>query len=464
MAKSMDLTSLESYAESCRRLAERDFGGLNPTRVADMSEDYNAYPGLEHLTVPRHLVYLEDRLTDSLRARARRAILEGRIFWEHAAAGEATRLKLGPKYLIHPHRLPQAEGHSAAGLPKSAQTGGNDETNPARFQGRMVNPQHLLPLPLGDRHFWQWAFEVTNLAEEAGLFSSEVLARQNVLLIIGEQAKAEITRRILEVDFWGLLPENFLFMTQPAFHGLTPGPEGWRFDNSTPARLHNHGQMAMQKTMDHQIFHLDREGREHRLSQAEFFGRLAGAEDLISYNIEDLGCLTRALDFDTIGLALALGDEGYGMTMEIVANNPDHPVKGGLCAHDPVLGRDVVIESFRLRGMAPADISHLNKNFNHYPHPFRVFERLNQEGLFMPVKVEDEALYFQPVQGDLNFLVETAFITRHQPESLKSWKSSVDTPEAVAAMARQDDQPGFADFIRQSLKEAARRRKGPRPE
>lgn len=463
MSKPLDLTSLESYAESCRRLAERDFGGLSPERVADMSEDYNAYPNLESLTVPRRLIYFEDRLTDLLRARARRAILDGRIFWEHAAAGEATRLKLGPKYLIHPHRLPQTEERSAAGLPEAAQEDGNDVAGLASFQGRMVNPQRLLPLSLGDRHLWQWVFEVTHLAEEAGLSPPEVLARQNILLIVGEQARAEITSRILEVDFLGLLPENFLFMTQPAFHGLTPGPAGWRFDDSTPRRLHNHGQMAMQKTMDGQIFHLDRDGREHRLSQVELFGRLAGAEDLISYNIEDLGCLTRALDFDTIGLALALGDEGYAMTMEIVANNPDHPVKGGLCAYDPALGRDVIIESFRLRGLAPADIGHLNKNFNHYPHPVRVFERLHEEGLFMPVKIEDEALYFQPVQGDLNFLVKTAFITRHQPEPLRSWKSPADTPEALAAMARQDDQPGFAVFIRRNLEEAARRRNGPRP-
>jgi len=459
MAKPLDLSSLASYAESCRRLAERDFGGLSPARVADMSEDYNAYQGLENLSVPRQLIYLEDRLTDSLRARARSAILEGRIFWEHAAAGEATRLKLGPKYLIDPHRLPRIEEHSAAGFPKPAQTNGPDAASLDRFQSPMVNPQDLLPLSLGDRHFWQWVFEVTRLAEEAGLVPAEVLARQNLLLIINQQARAEITRRILEVDFLGLLPENFLFMTQPAFHGLTPGPAGWRFDDSTPPRLHNHGQMAMQKTMDCQIFHLDRAGREHRLSRAEYFGRLAGAEDLISYNIEDLGCLNRALDFDTIGLALALGDEGYDMTMEIVANNPDHPVKGGLCAYDSALGRDVVIESFRLRGMAPADISHLNKNFNHYPHPLRILERLHKDGLFMPVKVEDEALYFQPVQGDLNFLGKTAFITRHQPELLKSWKSSADTPEALAAMARQDNQPGFAAFISQSLKDAARRLK-----
>ena len=451
MERVLDLTSLESYAESCRLLAERDFGGLSPAQVAEMSEDYNAYPCLEDLAEPCRLICLEDRLNDSLRERARQAVLDGRVFWEHTAAGEATRLKLGPKYLIHPHRVPLVREYLADSLLEPEHAVGDDAADWARFQGNLVNPQRLMPLPLGARHLWQWAFEITRLAEEAGLSPSEVLARQKLLLVVGESTRAEIVRRILAADFLGLPPENFLFMVQAAFPGLTQGPEGWRFDPDTPARLHNHGQMAMQKTMEGQIFHLDREGREHHLSRDEYFQRLAEADDLVSYNIEDLDYLTRALDFDTIGLALSLGDEGYGMSMEIVANHPEHPIKGGLCAHDPALGRDVVIESFRLRGLAPADLKFLNKNFNHYPHPAELFQRLHREGLFMPVKVEDQALYFQPVQGDLNFLVETAFITRCRPQPLSSWKSPDDTPAALEAMARQDAQPGFADFIQRQI-------------
>lgn len=451
MERALDLTSLESYAESCRLLAERAFGGLSPARVAEMSEDYNAYPALDSLSEPRCLICLEDSLNDGLRDRARQAVLDGRIFWEHTAAGEATRLKLGPKYLIHPHRVPLVRGHLADSLLEPAHAAGDDAADWARFQGCLVNPQRLLPLPLGARHLWQWAFEITGLAEEAGLSPSEVLARQQVLLVVGEQTRAEILHRIQAADFLGLPPENFLFMVQAAFPGLTPGPEGWRFDPDTPARLHNHGQMAMQKTMEGQVFYLDRAGREHRLSRSEYFQRLAGTDDLVSYNIEDLDYLTRALDFETIGLALSLADEGFGMTMEIVANNPDSPIKGGLCAYDPTLGRDVVIESFRLRGLAPADIKFLNKNFNHYPRPAALFERLHRAGLFMPVKVEDGALYFQPVQGDLNFLTETAFITRRRPQPLSGWKSPDDTPAALAAMARQDAQPGFSDFIHRQI-------------
>ena len=412
----LDLSSPAAYAESCRRIANRDFAGRSLAEVEAASEDYNAYPGLAGLTPPRSLITLEDYLDDDLRDRARRAVLEGLIFWEHAAAGEATRLKLGPKYLIEP-------GQVAPSQPG------------------------LLTLPLGARHLWQWVLEITGLAREAGLDPARVLARQQLLLVVNEGVRETITRRILAADFLGLNPENFLLLTQPAFPGLTRGPDGWNFDPATARRLHNHGQMAMQKTMGGQIFHLDRAGQVHRLSQAEFFGRLAAAADLVSYNIEDLDYLTRALDFETIGLALRLADQGYGMTMEIVAQNPDHPVKGGLCAFDPALSRDVVIESFRLRDLAPAQISHLNKNFNHYPNPARVFQKLHQEGLFMPVVVKDGGLYFQTVQGDLNFLVKTAFITRRAPVALRSWKSAEDTPAALAAMARQDAQPGFAALV-----------------
>ena len=448
----LDLKSSETYLESCRKIARADFAGLSVAEVAAAEDDYNAYPGLENLTPPQNQIFLEDRLNDTLRQEAREAILDGRVFWEHAAAGEATRLKLGPKYLIHPHNLHLSHDYLASGLVEPAQVGGDDGLAGLRPAAhKPFNPQKLLPLPLGARHLWQWVFEIIRLAEASGVDPEQALARQRTLLVINDLTRETILRRIARVDFLGLAPENFLFLVQPAFPGLTPGPEGWDFDPDTESRLHNHGQMAMQKTMDGQVFRLDRQGREHHLSREEFFSLLGQADDLVSYNIEDLDFLTRALDFDTIGLALALGREGYGMTMEVVANNPEHPIKGGLCAHDPALSRDVMVESFRLRDLPPERITHLNKNFNHYPRPAEVFGRLHQEGIFMPVTVKNNALYFQPVQGDLNFLARTAFITRRTPAPLRSWKSQGDTPAAVEAMARQDAQPGFSQLVHNHL-------------
>lgn len=444
----VDLRSLSAYAESCREIADKSFPGMSLKAVADAAADYNAYPGLEALSTPRSLAVLEERLNDPLREKARQAILEGLIFWEHTAAGEATRLKLGPKYLIHPHRVYLGHDYLADGLREPAQSRGDDAADWLRYKGRLRQPQDLLPLSLGARHMYQWAFEVSRLAEDYGLDPQAVMARQKTLLVVNEQSRAEICSQILSSGFLGLEPQNFMFMVQPSFWGLTPGDGGWRFDENTARRLHNHGQLAMQKTMERQIFHLDRSGNYHYLSRADFFNLLENAVDLVSYNIEDLGFLTQALDLDTIGMALELGQEGFGMTMEIVANNPEHPIKGGLCAFDPALGRDVVVESFRLRDMPPESLKYLNKNFNHYPRPSLVFKQLHQEGLFMPIDVKDGGLYFQPVQGDLNFLVKTAFISRRCPAPIKSWKSSDDTPAALEAMSRQDAQAGFADFVK----------------
>lgn len=421
MSAKIDLSSIQAYAESCRALADQHFPAMTLEEAAAAAEDFNAYPGLENLGRPRGLITLEDRLTQSMIDRARRTVLAGGVVWEHAAAGEATRLRLGPKYLIIPDGL--------------------------RFgPGGPVRPEKLLSLNLGTRHLLQWAFEIKALAEEYGQDPAEALARQKVLLVVGAQSGAGILESIVKSNFLGLKAENFLFMEQPSFRGLSPTPRGWRYNPGTASRLHNHGQLAMQKTMDRQVFHFDPLAGRRYLSQAEFFSLLDSADDLVSYNIEDLGYLDQALDFETIGLALELGREGFGMTMEIVANNPDHPVKGGLCAFDPALGRDVMVESFRLRDLAPERIIHLNKNFNHYPAPGRVFRKLHLTGLFMPVAVKDGGLYFQPVQGDLNFLTPTAFISRRRSSPLKSWKTPDDTPAALEAMARQDGQLGFADF------------------
>ena len=60
-------------------------------------------------------------------------------------------------------------------------------------------------------------------------------------------------------------------------------------------------------------------------------------------------------------------------------------------------------------------------------------------------------LYFQPIQGDLNFSLETVFVQRKELRPLKSWKSALDTPQAVKSMADQDNQAGFREFCEEVL-------------
>ncbi|MDR2934831.1 MAG: hypothetical protein LBV70_02965, partial [Candidatus Adiutrix sp.] len=95
-----DPSSPEAYRESCRRAAVESFGGLGLAEIQVLEDEFNAYPGLESLGPPRSVLVLEKGAAGA--AEARRAVLEGRIFWEHLAAGEGSRLGLGPKFLLHP--------------------------------------------------------------------------------------------------------------------------------------------------------------------------------------------------------------------------------------------------------------------------------------------------------------------------------------------------------------------------
>ncbi|MDR3153397.1 MAG: hypothetical protein LBW85_03790 [Deltaproteobacteria bacterium] len=420
----LDLESPESYLESAARLADSrlaSFGSAEEVGLA--ADDINAYPGRESLGPPAEGKVLEDE-GPALAETGRRAVLEGRIFWEHTAAGEATRLGLGPKYFIGPDLLERC----------LAEDGG-----PAPVGG-------IKPLALGRRHMFQLAYEIRKLADLSGVDPEKAMARQRMLLVVPEEGLPGMVEEASK-DLAGALPrESLLFMVQTAFHGLERGPSGWRPDPSSPRRPHNHGYLAMQKTMGGQVFRLGDDGRPRWLSREAFLGILEEAWDLVSYNIEDLSYLTSALDLETAGLAVKKRSEGYGMMMEVIPNNPGRPIKGGMHAFDPMLARDVVVESFRLKGVRPEDIRYLNKNFNHYLDPARISDNIREEGLYMPVSVKDGRLYFQPVQGDISFWAKTFFFTRKAASPINSLKTRQDIPSALEAMRLQDSQPGFFEY------------------
>ena len=405
----------------------RDFAG--PEEVAEAEARLNAYPGLERLRPPESVRVLEE--ISGLEELGRRAVLDGRILWEHAAAGEATRLGLGSKFSLLPADLARVGAELLAG---------SDCGVP-------------LPVSLGLRRLLQSVYEIRRLADESGLDRALVMARQTVLLIVGEDNFETAGIDAIKI-LSRLLPlKNLWLMGQKAYHGLHRPEDGpWAPDPSSPKRLHNHGQMAMQKAMEGQIARLDASGGLSFFSRKDLSAILDEFEDLASFNIEDLDFLGRAIDLETAGLAARLGRSGYDMVMEITPNNPKRPVKGGMCAFDPALGRDVMIESFRLIDVAPKDILFLNKNFNHYPRPGRILAKLREAGLFMPVKVMDGRVHFQPVQGDLNFLARPAFFTRKEGRALNALKTPADIPAALEAMRRQDAQKGFKDLVEEALR------------
>jgi len=100
----------------------------------------------------------------------------------------------------------------------------------------------------------------------------------------------------------------------------------------------------------------------------------------------------------------------------------------------------------------PDQIKFLNKNVNYYPKPFVAWEMVQKCGLNMHIAVKDDFIYFQPVIGDINFLVKTAIFTRKNVTPIKAWKSAITTPFTINFMHMQDLQKGFKEYALRFLK------------
>jgi hypothetical protein len=444
----VDLRSRANYLASCVALAQEKlspFGSL--AEIAAREREINRYPRLDHLEEPHLIQLLEEDAPRPARL-AVDAVARGEVLFEHAAAGEGTRLFLGPKYFLNVARDlgPETIAHLM-----SADAGEvvSLETVAGQLEGP---PGDLLPLSLGTRHMLQLAFELERLARELGESPGEMLARQHLLVVLSEEMAAGIEKEFYQWRFYGFHPTRVYFMVQESFHGLGLNAGRFFFDAASPRRLHNHGQMVMQQAMDLQLFTLPVIHTWERIyhSREAVGDWLQGFVNKISYNIEDLDYLTGALDFNSLGLVLELGEKGFRMVMEVVANNPLKPQKGGMLAWDPTLARDVMIESFQLGDLPHRDITFLNRNFNHYPRPFESWRRVGDAGLPMPVAMKEGFLYYQPVQGDINFLVPTAFFRRREMPPIRNLKTPASLPLAINRMAAQDRQPGFREFAQRA--------------
>ena len=312
-------------------------------------------------------------------------------------------------------------------------------------------PEKLLPLSLGTRHMLQFSFDIYKLAKTYGYDPEEVLLRQKMLVVLNEATIDKIIREFVNNSFFGFKSENVLFMAQKKYHGINLVDGEFIYDKNAPERLHNHGQMLMQQTMDDQIFRVDKKGRRTYLASWEFGETLKEMDDKISYNIDDLGYLTGSIDYDGLAFALKKAEDGCRMIMEVVSNNPENPQKGGMAAFDSLLGRDVMIEAFQLKGIKNHEIKYLNKNFNHYPKPYESWSILKEYGLNMPLSVKNGYIYFKLVQGDINFLVSTEFFKRKVLKPIKAWKSPATTPLAIKNMRMQDRQKGFKKYAESVL-------------
>ncbi len=443
--------------------------------------EINAYANFKFLApiTERQIIIMdEDKMGTS---RAEKAILEGKFLWEHTAAGEATRLGLGTKYLLDLSKfsLDDVVSHIRQEALKEAVKKRLKGKKLAREKSRIQkeinkksvleisggDPEKLMTISLGNRHMLQMAYDVTRIAQKNKKDPKKVLAKQTAIIVLNEQTAEEILEKFKKYSFFGLSPKKVLFMIQRSFHGMYIKEGNLYYDQTTEKnkRLHNHGQMMMQKAHDNVFFRVDGKnlGKRESLSITDAEKIFAAHDDLLSYNIEDLGYLTCAVDLPSLELALELGKKGFNMVMEIVAQNPLKPQKGGACFFDKKLKRVVMVETNQLKDIKLERIQHLNKNFNHYPNPVEFFRRMKEIGLPITFEVKgtynqsgdpQDYIYACPVQGDINFLVKTAYIMRKNVKPIYNWKSPATTPLAIKAMFEQEAQTGFREFVDKARK------------
>lgn len=438
------LSDYSSYIDYCLELAASRLTHYNS--ISDLEKhqaSINEYENLHSLEKPQNLIYLDkNTLNNGDNIKAWKSILEGRVFAEHFAAGEATRLNLGTKYLINMQK--DLSFSKIASIISREKGTGVLETD-IRKQTHCT-PSDLLPLSLGVRHMLQYSYDIFSLSKTLGYDPKDVLSKQKMLLILNKASADIIIEEFINHRFYGFKPSNVLFMIQTAYHGINKENNEVFYDYSSPKRLHNHGQAIIQQTMTNEIFYIDDHSNKNYLSSWQFGEILKEMEIKISYNIEDLEYLSSSIDHECLALALKKNNEGCNMIMEVLPNNPLTPQKGGMAAFDPVLGRDVMIESFQLNGIENNQIEFLNKNVNYYPNPYIAWEMVEKNGMKMHVVIKDGFLYFQPVIGDVNFLVKTAIFTRTEKTPIKAWKSAVTTPLAINCMHIQDNQNGFKEY------------------
>ncbi len=462
MKPTLVLDSIDTYKESSiehlkwkiRNFFE-DHSAVEVSHMLEVIDEMNAYENLCHLKPlsEEHVIILdEDKLAVD---DAEKAVLEGKVFWEHHAAGEATRLGLGTKYTLKLSDLPVSK--IAELQKKELEKEGKDSsevTEEKLIEQIGCRPEDTMPISLGVRHMLQIVYDMTRLAEKKGENAGEVLQRQHMLVAVNEKTADQIIQEWNRHRHYGLDPKKIFFIIQKSFEGIevVKGDAKYTGDVLTK-RLHNHGQLKMQMTHDNEIFWYD--GEKHFLTAAEFEKMLEGKKDLLTYSIEDINYLTGSIDWHALSLALDLGSQGYGMVMEIVGQNPLKPQKGGAAFFDEKKGRPVMIESNQLKDLKPEQIEHLNKNFNHYPNPVMAYRALKSGKLDMHTCVkkvvdkdgeEKHYVYFCTPQGDINFLVKTAYVMRKLLKPIANWKSPATTPPTVKACYDQDSQEGFKSF------------------
>jgi hypothetical protein len=427
---------------------------LSMDRIRKNQTALRAYPGLEQCDPKavgaRIHKITEGSVTKDELKEAERVKLAGEEIVEDAAAGEATRLGLGTKYLLTPQRI--AEALTLHNL-----------RNPGTIIPIPVSPQSLAPISLGVRHKLQLVYDLTQMASSPqfgpALNPKEVLKSQFTLTVLNEETELSILRETARLNHFGLRPEQTLFVVQEKGLGMTISEGEVLFDPQSEWRLWNHGDMKLQQTLEGKIFWVRTKSMSGELERVfikpeEYEDYLSAMRNLISYPIEDIDYLTGSIDLHSLAVSLRLGKQGARMTMEAVAQQ-DPPQKGGFFTFTPQKGEVVCIESdcggdvvVESDPRTLARIEYLNKNFNSFPNPVEAFRALALLTNFLHLTVKGEWLYPQIPQGDQNFNLDTSVIMWDPVKPIRNFKTLSHGAPTLLAMQAQDRQPGFFDMAK----------------
>lgn len=444
-----------------QRSLETFYGGatamktLTLAQIAGDQTALRAYPGLDACdmaAVAQHIhTITADSVTASELGKAEGIKLAGEEIVEDAAAGEATRLGLGTKYLLTPQRIVDALTM-------------HNLRNPGDIITVPVSPQDLAPISFGVRHKLQFVFDLMKMATSPQYSTArnpeDVVRSQFTMTVLNEETALAILRETAQHAHFGLTPERTLFVIQEKSLGMNIQDGQLFFDPKSDWKLWNHGDMKAQQTLEGKVFWVRLNSGTGELERVflkpeEYEEILSGMRNLISYPIEDIDYLGESINLHNLAATLRLGKAGYRMTMESVAQQ-DPPQKGGFFTFDPVTGRVVCIESdcggnvvVNSDPASLAAIEFLNKNFNNFPEPADAFRALGLLVKHLHLSVKGDWLYPQTPQGDQNFNLQTAVIGWSPAKTIRNLKQLPHGAPTLLAMHAQDQQPGFLDLARQ---------------
>ena len=344
----MVITSFENYQQFVQQKLEQELTKLNKSltklTLRDIKEENAlllAHPNIkDKIKEIKPLLISSDTIETT---KTSHAILNGDIFWEHTAAGEATRLGLGTKYILNKKNLEkyfETNENLTKDISNKQALALNTMTMSERNQA-IILLKSISNINMGTRHLAQQACDLISLAKTNNFDPKIALANQYNLIIVNENNEAQIIKELIANNFLGFDPTKLFFMVQRAAHGYNLKEGKVYLDTTSKKRLYNHGVMRLQTALNNELFFIQGEEKIF-ITAKEYKDILATKKLLISINIEDLDWLENSLDLDNYTLGLNLAAAGYEMIMTAIGQKQP-PQKGGyFCELD---GKTVCIET-----------------------------------------------------------------------------------------------------------------------